>query len=438
VDIMNDLGVNVHIEMDGVEKADIARGDAYHFNGTLVKPKAIFNTLTIGDTLGGDMFDVAFTDIFDKTNAESCKFESAGHADCKKFPCFNPCKTAVRIGEISDEFWHVKAKTVERHNGEVGVWLCERKLNKTGPILPEVYDVQGSRLLGGDWDCSNQDSSCGTSRKPYCCWNGRGQCWKCNRPCCGAAGSDGCCPYNRMLGGTPGNETCFWSDGEVQTQERGVIKIADIKLGEHVLSQDLDGTLTFTEVLAFLDKGDDMATFTQVTTRSGNQIMLTPDHLIHVHGQSPKFASDLVVGDKLMVISDFTMKPDLIVTIDLVQEKGFISPLTETGTILVNGILASCYAVAGSHDEAHIAMAPLRLYSKAKKLGQYFGLLVQDDQDPPMGIHPYGAALLSIIQNLAPHKLGRMYQKPINAANDDTCYQSIRQGICNQAIVSFD
>lgn len=217
-----------------------------------------------------------------------------------------------------------------------------------------------------------------------------------------------------------------------------MIKIADIKLGEHVLSQDLDGTLTFTEVLAFLDKGDDMATFTQVTTRSGNQIMLTPDHLIHVHGQSPKFASDLVVGDKLMVISDFTMKPDLIVTIDLVQEKGFISPLTETGTILVNGILASCYAVAGSHDEAHIAMAPLRLYSKAKKLGQYLGLLAQDDQDPPMGIHPYGAALLSIIQNLAPHKLGRMYQKPINAANDDTCYQSIRQGICNQAIVSFD
>ena len=43
---------------------------------------------------------------------------------------------------------------------------------------------------------------------------------------------------------------------------------------------------------------------------------------------------------------------------------GAFVPLTQEGDIMVNGILASCYA-SFHHDLAHIAMIPMKLFPKA-------------------------------------------------------------------------
>ncbi len=68
-------------------------------------------------------------------------------------------------------------------------------------------------------------------------------------------------------------------------------------------------------------------------------------------------------------------REDLIVTFDFekqmqVEEKiksiliepveGYAAPLTMSGTILVDGILASCYAIIDSQTLAHSVMAPAR------------------------------------------------------------------------------
>ena len=41
---------------------------------------------------------------------------------------------------------------------------------------------------------------------------------------------------------------------------------------------------------------------------------------------------------------------------------GTYVPLTEEGNIVVDGVLASCYA-SFDHDLAHITMAPIQLFS---------------------------------------------------------------------------
>ena len=51
----------------------------------------------------------------------------------------------------------------------------------------------------------------------------------------------------------------------------------------------------------------------------------------------------------------------------LITFLGVYAPLTEEGNIVVDGILASCYAVV-DHDIAQAAMKPIRWYADIMKL----------------------------------------------------------------------
>ncbi|CAF1255464.1 unnamed protein product [Adineta steineri] len=46
------------------------------------------------------------------------------------------------------------------------------------------------------------------------------------------------------------------------------------------------------------------------------------------------------------------------------MKKGYYAPLTMKGTLLINNILASCYANINDHYLAQYSMAPFRYYYK--------------------------------------------------------------------------
>jgi len=204
-------------------------------------------------------------------------------------------------------------------------------------------------------------------------------------------------------------EACFWAGNEVQTLERGVIKINQLEIGEHVQSIGADGTIYFSEVLLHMDSVNGFTTFIRVTTKSGKRLMLTPNHLIHIKGSSPKFASSLQIGEEVWVIENSTVVPDIIISTEQVLDKGANSPLTESGSIVVNDILASCYAAHNNHDAIHMFFAPLRIYLRAKKFAKYIGLISPLEEDDTEGKHPYIATLMATSKAWIPYQMHHKY-----------------------------
>ncbi len=78
-----------------------------------------------------------------------------------------------------------------------------------------------------------------------------------------------------------------------------------------------------------------------------------------------KFAKDLIIGDTILTYDHLNNKQieEKIQKIHLYEVHGFIAPLTLSGTILVDDILISCYAIIENHNLAHSIMAPVRWWS---------------------------------------------------------------------------
>jgi hypothetical protein len=151
----------------------------------------------------------------------------------------------------------------------------------------------------------------------------------------------------------------------------------DVRLNDEVLS---DAKGSYSRVYAFGNRnGDRTATFTRIATPAGS-IDLTPDHMLYLVGKSkPVTASSVKVGDILQTTTKDAMNKSQGAVVqnvahEVIKSTGFITPITLSGPIVVNGVVASTYAgkhgsewyLEGGafslhyHDVSHVAVAPLR------------------------------------------------------------------------------
>lgn len=169
---------------------------------------------------------------------------------------------------------------------------------------------------------------------------------------------------------------CFPGDSRV-TLEGGATKpMRDLRPGDRVLaSWSPDGSTApvYSPVLSFLDRRLSAAkTFYEIGTRAGLNISLTAAHLIFVTdcaglsrpgpaGLRTVFASEVRPGQCVLTARGHgTPSP-----VTFVQQRsggGLYAPLTRSGSIVVDGVLASCYAALDSHGLAHWVLAPLRFF----------------------------------------------------------------------------
>jgi hypothetical protein len=175
----------------------------------------------------------------------------------------------------------------------------------------------------------------------------------------------------------------------------------DLRVGDDVWTAGPRGVLQLSRVYAFLDRQPDTTgECTELTTWSGKTLRLSATHLVHARRAEhstvrPVQAREVQVGDALLVadgIADNAVREEQVVRIQKATTTGWYAPATHTGTLLVDGVLASCYAEVLSHSAAHAALAPLRLastFTPAK------GCARSHD-----GVHPYARVLRHATQSL--------------------------------------
>ena len=146
----------------------------------------------------------------------------------------------------------------------------------------------------------------------------------------------------------------------------------ELQVGERIAALDSRGDVVYSEVIEFLDRQpSEKRQFIRISTESGRTLTLTPAHLVPVEGKSSIFAATIQVGDRVLVRDSDEMSEnkaeerlryDRVLEAKLVLEEGVFAPLTTEGTLLVDDVVASCYAVVDSQTIAHYAFLPLRLW----------------------------------------------------------------------------
>ena len=75
------------------------------------------------------------------------------------------------------------------------------------------------------------------------------------------------------------------------------------------------------------------------------------------------FADEIQEGDKLISWKGSKITEETVIAVGPTIEKGFWTPLTTEGTLLVDGLLASCYA-SFPHDLVDLALAPVKMFPR--------------------------------------------------------------------------
>lgn len=160
-------------------------------------------------------------------------------------------------------------------------------------------------------------------------------------------------------GNDDGGTSCIAQDQTVFEENRGKINVSNLKIGNKVMTHQ-----GFHDFIGYIHKGSFQYTLI-ITIDTGNIVELTEDHLVkvennYVHAKYVKIGDQLSSGKVLKIINGRSF---------------VVSPLTRSGTIIVNDVVLSCYANVFSHNIANFVLAPLRV-NLMKNVNKYFSALI--------------------------------------------------------------
>jgi hypothetical protein len=182
---------------------------------------------------------------------------------------------------------------------------------------------------------------------------------------------------------------CFPENAKVLLENGHSKGMADLRIGDRIQTVDSNGEIVYSPVILFLDRSIDVIEqFTSLKLASGQEVRLTADHLIYrlktqnmlkigaetlqLSNATNFWSQSETIPAKKLQIGDFLLQRNVengrfqwstIISIRKISDRGAYAPLTAQGTVLVDGVMASCYAETQYETVAHIAFAPIRWLS---------------------------------------------------------------------------
>jgi len=155
---------------------------------------------------------------------------------------------------------------------------------------------------------------------------------------------------------------------------------------------------------------------------------------VPVESRSMVFAAKVQPGDRILVRDESEMMDvkneidnqhrlrwDIVVDMKLILEEGVYAPLTMEGTLLVDDVVVSCYALVDSQSVAHYAFLPLRIWHSVTSFflhrpvdndarhfdarQQRLGNSTEDFRSAEGGVHWYATVLYSLSSYVLPSRM---------------------------------
>ncbi|UJR24644.1 hypothetical protein I4U23_006018 [Adineta vaga] len=179
---------------------------------------------------------------------------------------------------------------------------------------------------------------------------------------CDSVSSGVCMKYTCAT--TVRSVSCFSGSSQLTLHDGTHKSLAQIHIGDQVL---VDQHHTFEPISSFIhSKQDGIFSFLAIQVKSTKSnrtstIHVSPNHLIFDYDSGKAlFAGKFHIGDRLQFIDENELVPAEIIDIRLTKQEGYYAPLTASGKIVVDGIVASNYATVSNHELAHQVMGLYR------------------------------------------------------------------------------
>ena len=167
-------------------------------------------------------------------------------------------------------------------------------------------------------------------------------------------------------------------DGEVKQK-----KMANLDVGDEVMGWDVKRNQTvFTKVIMFAHLAPDAVDveYLKISLEDGNKITLSGNHLVMVGKQTKAIlARKVKSGDTLFSVDENReISPKKVLAVENVIEQGIFCPVTLSGNVIVDNVLASCYASVedyvllkglvkiSAQNMAHLGLMPMRALHKLR------------------------------------------------------------------------
>ena len=159
--------------------------------------------------------------------------------------------------------------------------------------------------------------------------------------------------------------------------------MANLELGDMVMGWDEKRNRTiFTKIIMFAHHASDAidVEYLQIALEDGNKITLSDNHLIMVGKHNNAIlARKVKPGDILFSVNENQgISPKKVLAVEKVTEQGIYCPITLRGNLIVDNVLASCYASVEDHaffgglmkvsaqSIAHCGLMPMRVLHKLR------------------------------------------------------------------------